>query len=771
MKTNNFTYEKKGLQLDQYHLLLDETIFHNANGYIGVRSVFEEGYPDHIRSVHGQYINGFYDFSEVKQAEKLFGLVEERQTMLNVTRTQYIKLSFDNEEFSMFDGQVVSSKRWLDMKKGITGRHVLWRSPMGKEVDITIKRMTSFYQLPLFTIEYEITPLNFSGEVMFESHHDGNVLNFGDPSDPRTAEQFTQYITPISCEIKQGVSYITSKTSRSGLQVCSSVKNVVLGEHERLFFITDNNAICNLIADAKQGQKIRMIKYTVVSDSIRHNDIRANACDEMKKALSMPIESLYAKQEEYLDKYWENCSLRIDCDHQMNSAIKYNLFQLIQSVGKDDHSSIAPKGLSGEGYEGQFFWDSEMYIQPFFTITNPAITKKLIAHRYTTLKMAKENARRMGHTKGALYPWRTIMGKECSGYFPGGSAQYHINGDIAYSIIAYYLATKDLDFIVQKGAEIIFETARLWLNVGNFFKDGFHINAVTGPDEYTCIVNNNYYTNAIAKYHLEWAVKFYHMLKEQGKIASLTSKIKLARKEIEDFGRAAQSMYLPYDEALDINPQDDSFLQKKTWDVTSIPKENFPLLLHYHPLHLYRNQVCKQPDTVLSHFILEDTQSEQTMRNSYDYYEKITTHDSSLSTCIFSIMASRFGMQDKAMQFFGSAAHLDLLDINKNTSDGIHVANMGGTYMAIVYGFGGFRLKESGIYFSPELPPGWHGYEFKVHYEDSRIVISVTPGLCTFTLESGSPKEIFAYGEKYLLQDTVAIERDNADETLSSCDI
>jgi alpha,alpha-trehalose phosphorylase len=275
----------------------------------------------------------------------------------------------------------------------------------------------------------------------------------------------------------------------------------------------DNQAICKISTSVRQNEKIRLIKYAVFCDSVRYEDCRTQAAEEMEKALSVSLETLYEKQEEYLADYWERCFVEIEDGEELDTALQYNLYQLIQSVGKDPYSSIAPKGLSGEGYEGHYFWDSEMYIQPYFTITNPSFSKKLIEYRYTTLQYARENAARLGHARGARYPWRTIMGKECSGYFPAGSAQYHINGDIAYSIIAYYLATKDLPFILEKGAEVLFETARLWLDVGNFHEGKFLINGVTGPDEYTCMVNNNYYTNVLAQYHLRWAVKFYGLLR------------------------------------------------------------------------------------------------------------------------------------------------------------------------------------------------------------------------------------------------------------------
>src|SRR5690606_18361235 len=328
----------------------------------------------------------------------------------------------------------------------------------------------------------------------------------------------------------------------------------------------------------------------------------------------------YAKQTEYLDNFWRKCFLQIDGDYELDLAVRYNMYQLLQSVSKDEYGNIAAKGLSGEGYEGHYFWDTEMYIQPFFTLTQPQITRNLISYRYKILDKAREHARIMGHKKGALYPWRTIMGRECSGYFPSGSAQYHINGDIAYSIVAYYLATKDMELIKDEGAELIFETARLWLDVGNYHNGKFHINEVTGPDEYTCMVNNNYYTNVSAQYNLRWASKFYNMLEESGDIKELEQKINITEDEIEEFELAADNMYLPNDEELGINPQDDSFLQKEPWDIEDTPEDKFPLLLHYHPLYLYRHQVCKQADTVLAHFVFEDAQSLETIRNSFKYY-------------------------------------------------------------------------------------------------------------------------------------------------------
>lgn len=755
--STHYIYEKTDSNLDNDSLMLDETIFHSANGYLGVRSCLEEGYPEGFDTIRGSYINGFYDFAEMKQAEKLCGLCEEKQTMLNIADSQGIRLFLDGEAFSMFQGTVEKSRRYLDMTAGISGRQVIWRSPAGKRVEIHIKRMASFTQLSLFTIEYSVKALNFSGSLSFLSTHTGDVKNYCNPNDPRVAGESFQHLVPVSAEFVDDVSYLVTRTSKSDLTVCTAVKNVL--EKEGVTVSTSlegHRGAVTLDTSIAEGETVTLVKYTIFTDSIRQSGCRTAAARELQKALGISMEEHYAAQRHYLDTFWDQSALEIDGDDELCIASRYNMYQLLQSAGKDEHCNIAAKGLSGEGYEGHYFWDTEMYMQPFFTLTNPALSKNLAAYRYSTLEAARENARILGHKKGALYPWRTIMGKECSGYFPSGSAQYHINGDIAYSVVAYYLATKDLAFIAQKGAEIVFETARLWMDTGNYYHGKFHINAVTGPDEYTCVVNNNYFTNASAQYNLHWAVRFYRLLKE-AKTLDAAARIGLTEKEVAEFEHAEQNMYLPYDEELGINPQDDSFLQKEIWDFEHTPKDHYPLLLHYHPLYIYRYQVCKQADTVLAHFIYEDAQDIETIRRSFAYYEKVTTHDSSLSTCIFSIVASKLGLTDKAYAYFGDSAKLDLFNLHHNTKDGIHTANMGGNYMSIVYGFGGFRLKESGIYFAPSLPSQWKGYRFRILYEGSQIQVEVTEKETIFTLIKGEPKTIHVYGNTYELKEQLNI--------------
>ena len=794
--------------MENQNLMLEETLFHNANGYIGVRGNFEEGYPAHYNSIRGQYINGFYDFAKMPQAEKLYGLIEEKQTIVNVVDTQGIELTIEGETFSMFEGTVERSSRTLEMDLGITLREVIWKSPKGKRVAIQIKRMTSFEVLPLFLIDYKVTPLNFDGEVSFRSIHNGNVKNYFNPEDPRVAGESLEHLVDISSEVfhseKMGsFSLVAAHTASSKLSVCSGVVHKLVGENltdksilsksiqlesvegaqidedtrKGNWNLEDGNASEEITVSLKENQSIRLLKYTIICDSIRYggedksfsqeavtsnNQALATADRDkllqketialLEKVAQQDVEELYIKQKEYLEEFWYSCQVEIVGDEPLNQAVSYNLYQLVQSVGKDPHSNIAAKGLSGEGYEGHYFWDTEMYIQPFFTLTSREISKNLIRYRYTILEHAKENAKLLGHKKGAAYPWRTIMGKECSGYFPSGSAQYHISGDIVYAIVKYYLATRDIEVMEECGAEILIEVSRMWLDLGNYYRGQFHLNEVTGPDEYTCLVNNNYYTNALAKFGLSWTVKMMGLLESQGKGSEVIRKTGLTQEELNQFQEASDKMYLPYDEETGINPQDDSFLQKKVWDVSTITPEEKPLLLHYHPMHLYRYQVLKQADTVLAHFILEEMQDIQTIRKSFEYYEKITTHDSSLSTCIYSIVAAKLGMVDKAYQYFGESAKLDLFNTHKNTKDGIHTANMGGTYMAIVYGFGGVRLKEDGLHINPVLPKEWQEFSFRLRIWNSKIQVRVNGEGCELTLLEGEPIAVWLKGEKVLVK-------------------
>lgn len=740
---------------------LNETMFHNANGYIGIRGCLEEGVPAGVDTMRGMYINGFYDIVPMKQAENLCNFVEEKQTMLNVADTQTIYLYIGDEKFAMTEGEVLKQKRTLDMDAGITLREVIWRSPKGKEVSILIKRMASFEQLSLFTIEYQVTPLNFEGEITWESAHISDVSNYANPNDPRLAAESEKYLNSELVLAESGKSMSLSQTIKSELNMCTVVVHRVNGETTRENTRQDGTtAIYQVTVMASKDEAVTLEKYTVFADSIRDDNPPQQAQEQMQIAWDKGIDYFYQKQRQYLEHFWHQSEMEIVGDAAMNQAVSFNMYQLLQSAAKDSNCNIAAKGLSGEGYEGHYFWDTEMFMIPFFTLTNPELAKMLLSYRYDSLDAARRNAKLLGHEKGALYPWRTITGEECSGYYPSGTAQYHIDGDIAYAVVQYYLTTGDYEFLKEKGAELLIETARLWLDVGNYSDGRFVINDVTGPDEYTCMVNNNYYTNCCAKYNLKWAAVAYELLNDKSELAPLAKKIGLTEDEIIQMKQAASVMYLPYDEKQQINPQDDSFLSKPVWNLAETPADKFPLLLHYHPLHLYRHQVCKQADTILAYFLFADEQSEEVMKRSYEYYEKITTHDSSLSTCVFSIVASRLGMEEKAYDYFGDSAKLDLENTHNNTKDGIHTANMGGCYMAIVNGFAGLHINQAGVALAPFLPHAWESYRFKFRYQGNLIQVTVTGKQVTVRLEEGAQLEVSIYGKTYLMQAGKAVTVD-----------
>lgn len=752
-------YEIDDFSLDAKSLRLNETIFHNANGYLGVRGTLEEGYPDGYDSVRGTYINGFYDFVPMPQAEKLYGLVEKKQTMVNVIDTQGILLTVCGENFTLDQGVFLSKKRYLDMDGGVTVREMEWQSPKGNVVRIVITRMCSFHILPLFLVKYEVAALNFEGEVRITSTHKGDVNNYFNPNDPRVAGESFQHMLPKEASFVDHKSIISSVTARSKLSVSTVVAHTFDRKGTVEEQIQGHMATVIYSTDMKQGEVLTCYKYSVICDSVRYPETDASAMAIMENVLGTKVEELYEDQAAYLKKFWEHAGVEVMGEEKLNEAIQYNMFQLVQSAGKDPHSNVAAKGLSGEGYEGHYFWDTEMYLQPFYILNERKIAKNLIRYRYTILDAAKENARILGHKKGAAYPWRTIMGEECSGYFPSGSAQYHISGDVAYAIVSYYLATKDVELLEECGCEILIETARLWMDLGNYSDGKFMINTVTGPDEYTCLVNNNYYTNSLAAYNLLWAVKALDILKKAGRADRVLEKTHVTNEELAAFAEASDKMYLPYDEKLGINPQDDSFLQKAVWDISAITEDEKPLLLHYHPMYLYRFQICKQADTVLAHFILEDAQDIETIRKSFAYYEKVTTHDSSLSTCIFSIVAAKLGELDKAYEYLGESAKLDLFNTHNNTQDGIHTANMGGTYMAMVYGFGGLRLKEDGLHLAPVLPAKWQGYRFRFLYEESELQVVVKGNVTTLELINGDCQELYLYGKKIFLHKGESFEQ------------
>lgn len=741
---------------------INETLFAIGNGYIGMRGNFEEGFSDSaVTGLQGTYINGFYETETIKYGEAAYGYAEKSQTMLNVTNSKIIRLFLEDEEFNMLTGQVVDYERVLSFKEGILRRSLIWRSPKGKEVKINIERFISLNHKNIISIAYEVTPLNFEGIIRLVSELDGDVANQAADKDPRVGSGLKGRVLSVVEKLSnKSFGAIVQQTQNSKFYLACTMEHELYSEEEYNIENYEEELKVGVVYNIKvnKGKAIRLdkfIAYTTSRDCC-DEEVLVKSVEEVNKAKILGSKKLKKEQEDYLKRFWYRTDIEIIGDEVLQQGIRFNMFHLLQAVGRDGYTNIAAKGLTGEGYEGHYFWDTEIYMLPFFLYNNPDISRKLLEYRYSILPKARERARVMSHSKGALYPWRTINGEECSAYYPAGTAQYHIDADIAFAIKRYMEATLDKEFLLKYGAEMLFETARLWSDLGEFVKskgNKFCINEVTGPDEYTALVNNNCYTNLMAKENLEYAYTTALSLKKSfsAEFERISSKIQLEEDEISSWKTAADNMYIPYEENLQIHPQDDSFMSKTPWDFENTPKYKYPLLIHFHPLVIYRHQVCKQADLILAEFLLSSRFSKEQKKRDYDFYEKLTTHDSSLSTCVFSIAASEIGYYDKAYKYFSETAVMDLTNSHGNTKDGIHAANMAGAWMCIVNGFAGMRAYEDTLGFNPYLPKEWKGYCFKVTYRGRLIEVKVSEAEISYRLLEGDAIEIICSGEKKFL--------------------
>lgn len=756
---DNFSPERN------YH---SETIFSVGNGFIGIRGTFEEGLEgkDGL-GAEGTFLNGVYEEGTIKYGEIAYGFPEKSQTMINAANGKKIILHLEDEIFNMRTGQLLEYKRLINMKEGILKRSLIWQSPKGKQIKLETERIVCLQRKNLAAVKYKVTPLNFDGNIKIISEIDGNLKYSSMEKDPRIGSGLEEgAFYTVDAFVKADTAALLQRTKKTMITVACVAGGIIKTQcsFSTDKYVKENSVGLEYLVKGLKDKAIVYTKYIVYDASCgTQESILDNAFNVLKNAVKQGYNRLKEEQYEFLSDYWYRSDIEIKGDVSLQQAIRFNLFHLLQSVGRDGKTNVSAKGLTGEGYEGHYFWDTEMYVIPAFLYSNPSISRKLLEYRYSTLNKARARAREMSHISGALFPWRTINGEECSGYFPAGTAQYHINADIAHAIKLYMEVTQDYEFLLLYGAEILFETARLWADLGYFSNEKggkFCINCVTGPDEYTAIVNNNFYTNLMAKENLEYAYNTAVWIKNNHKsdYERLESLIGLEPEEIALWNIAADNMYMPYSEKHGIHPQDDSFLEKEVWDFENTPKENYPLLLHYHPLVIYRHQVCKQADVVLALFLLGNKFSHEQKRKDYDYYEKVTTHDSSLSTCIFSIVANDIGYHKKAYDYFIKTARMDLDDYQGNTHHGVHTANMAGSWMCIVNGFAGMRVYNDVLSFKPYIHNGWEKYSFKITYRGSIIKLTINSIETIYELLEGKELEIIHRDKHFMLKDILILE-------------
>lgn len=744
------------------HNLRNESIFTTGNGYIGLRGNFEEGYAGPKgNSVPGTYLNGFFDSEPIIYGEEAYGYAKNRQTMLNVTDGKILQVQVAGQPFSLFQGRVLAYRRELDLKRGLLTREVTWEAPGGQQVRLRFQRLVSLTRKHVAALRCEVEALNFSGEISFYSALNGQVQNQVSQGDPRVGAGFRGQVLLTEGKTLAGdfaALQQRTRTTRFAL-VCAMANRLLAGQQDvRLEEVELEQEVglrCTLTI--QPGQKVALEKCLAyfTSRDYPEAELLPRARETVTEASQLGFAALAQEQQQYLDNFWQVADIEIEGDPALQQGLRFNAFQLLQATGRDGKTNVGAKGLSGEGYEGHYFWDTEIYVLPFFLYTSPEIARSLLSYRYHILDKARKRARQMSQ-RGALFPWRTIDGEETSAYYPAGTAQYHINAAVIYALKKYLQATGDMDFILQGGAEMLFETARFWVDLGAYIPrkgNRFCINGVTGPDEYTAIVNNNAYTNLMAKDHLEFAVSIAGRLQRDypEQYQALAAKIGLAPEEIAAWQRAAENMYLPYDEELGILAQDDSFLEKAVWDFAGTPADKYPLLLHYHPLVIYRHQVLKQADVVLALFLQGNRFSLAEKKRNFDYYEPLTSHDSSLSPCIYSIIAAEIGYKDKAYRYFMQTARLDLDDYHGNVKDGLHMAAMAGARLALTAGFGGMREYEGKLYFSPMIPDRWQGYSFKVLFQQRLLQVQVKREQVEYTLLAGETLTIYHHQQELRL--------------------
>ena len=731
-----------------------ETMLALGNGYLGMRGCPEEGGPN---IENATLINGFYETSPIVYPEDAYGFAKTGQTIFSVTDSKIIKLFVDDEPFWLPNANLVTYDRRLNMKSGSLDREILWETPAGKQLLITSRRLVSFADKHVAAISYSVTLLNGAASLVISSEMVANEPSAQtNANDPRQTRVFgARVLHPRTSYAKDRRIVLCHATEKSRLTLaCATDHSLETScQHAHKVACTEDFGQVAFTIDARPNCPIRLIKYMVyhTSQTASAEELCGRAEWTMDRVVTQGFQHLLASQEQYVDDFWRRSDVRVRdireertkrSTVEIQQAIRFNLFHILQASARAEDAGVPAKGLTGQAYEGHYFWDTEIYVLPFLIYTSPRIAKNLLSFRYKMLPQARARARQLGH-RGALFPWRTISGEEASAYYAAGTAQYHINADIMYALRKYVQATGDEAFLRDCGAEMLVETARLWLSLG-FYSDAkggkFCINSVTGPDEYNTVVNNNAYTNLMARENLRYAAQTVHSLRATAPDAynALTHKTALDPSEPDEWIRAAENMYVPYDEKLKIIPQDDSFLDREPWDFRNTPHDHYPLLLFYHPLNIYRKQVIKQADVVLAIFLLGDSFSPESKKRNFEFYDPLTTGDSSLSSCVEAIIAAEIGNMEKAIRYGIAALLMDLADVGGNVRDGCHIASMGGTWMMLTYGFGGMRDDNEMLSFWPRRAPEDNAIlRFPVTYRSQMLEVEIGLEKVEYTLRDG----------------------------------
>jgi alpha,alpha-trehalose phosphorylase len=727
-------------------LATTESVFALSNGHIGLRGNLDEGEP---AGHSGTYLNGFYERRPLPYAEAGYGYPESGETMINVTNGKILRLLVDDEPFDLRYGTVERHERTLDLRDGVLRREVHWLSPAGQGVILRTTRLVSFVQRAVAAILYEVEPYAGAARIVVQSELDANEPVPEVTDDPRAAAALRK---PLRGEshghngLRAGLVHITKA---SELRIAAGMDHVIDGPPDTVTSAESEHDLARvtIATGLEPGERLRIVKLLGYGWSSRRSLPAMR--DQIDAALAAAMHTggggLCESQRAYLDDFWARADVELDGDPALQQAIRFGLFHVLQSAARAEGRAIPAKGLTGRGYDGHSFWDMETYTLPVLTYVAPGAARDALWWRHSTLGLAQARARELS-LDGAMFPWRTISGRECSGYWPAGTAAVHINADIADATRRYLAASEDETFEEEIALELLVETARLWRAIGHHDPRGyFRIDGVTGPDEYSALADNNVYTNVMARRNLWEAAR--PGVRHPNRPAELA----VGEGEIAAWRDAADAIFLPYDEDLGVTPQSEGFTRHRRWDFDRTPAGHYPLLLHYPYYLLYSSQVVKQADLVFALYVCGDCFSDEQRARDFDYYERITVRDSSLSACIQAIMAAEVGHTDLAYDYLTETAFIDLRDLAFNTRDGVHLAALAGSWMVAVAGFGGMRDHSETLRFSPRLPARLTRLSFRLTYRGRRLRVTVERADARYELLDGEALDLRHHGEDFTL--------------------
>ncbi|MGI8536361.1 MAG: glycoside hydrolase family 65 protein [Mycobacteriales bacterium] len=709
-----------------------ESIFALANGHIGLRGNLDEGEP---HAIPGTYLNSFYELRPLPYAEAGYGYPESGQTVVDVTNGKLLRLLVDDEPFDVRYGQLRGHQRTLDLRAGVLERQADWVSPAGKRVLVRSSRLVSFVHRSVAAICYEVEATEEPVRIIVQSELVANEEQPALSNDPRVSAVLERPLVAVDRDIEQHGALLLHRTRASGLLMAAGMHHLVEapGRFQQETDAREDWARTTVVCSLQSGERLRVVKYLAYGWSSNRSvpAVRDQVAAALTGAQFSGWGSLLHSQRDYLDEFWDSADVELEGDPEVQQAVRFGLFHVLQSGARAERRALPAKGLTGPGYDGHAFWDTEGFVLPTLIATVPDAAADALRWRHSTLELARERARTLG-LSGAVFPWRTIDGHECSAYWPAGTAAFHINADIAMAFERYRIMTGDDCLEKDCGLELLVETARLWVSLGHHdARGGWHIDGVTGPDEYTAVVDDNVFTNLMAARNLQAAASGCE------RHPQLARNFGVSTEEAATWRDAAQAVHLPYDQSLGVHPQSQSFTRYDEWDFEA-SRDEYPLLLHAPYVRLYRKQVLKQADLVLAmHWCGEAFTPEQKARN-VDYYERRTVRDSSLSACTQAVLCAEVGHLELAHDYLHETALVDLHDLHDNSGSGLHIASLAGTWIVLVEGFGGLRLQDERLVLDPQLPHGLTRLAFRVRWRGMRLLVEVTGEEVRLTLRDGT---------------------------------